>query len=140
MNREDTEPRTRKRVSLHTKIFVGLLTGGVAGVSTNFLAGHNVRVEWVVSHVTEPVGQIFLRMLFMIVVPLVFASLALGVAGLGDLKKLGRVGLKTMLYFLLVTTLAVTIGLTLVNTIRPGAGLPEEVKQRLKEGKSPARQ
>jgi DAACS family dicarboxylate/amino acid:cation (Na+ or H+) symporter len=84
-----------------------------------------------VSHVTEPVGQIFLRTLIMIVIPLVFASLALGVAGLGDLRKLGRIGLKTFLYFFLVTALAVTIGLTLVNTIQPGKGLPPEVTAKL---------
>ena len=67
----------------------------------------------------------------MMVVPLVFASLSLGVAQIGDLKKLGRIGFKTIMYFLIVTTLAVTIGLVLVNLIRPGDYLPEETKIKL---------
>lgn len=123
----------RRSLPLHTKIFLGLVGGAVAGIGVNGFLGHRPEVEWVVRTVTEPVGQIFLRMLIMVVVPLVFASLALGVAGLGDLRKLGRIGAKTLLYFLLVTTLAVTIGLILVNVIRPGEGLPEEVKARLLE-------
>jgi DAACS family dicarboxylate/amino acid:cation (Na+ or H+) symporter len=121
-------------MALHTKIFIGLILGAGAGVAANLLmGGDHSRLQWFVSHVTEPVGQIFLRMLIMIVIPLVFASLALGVAGLGDLRKLGRIGLKTFLYFFLVTTLAVTIGLTLVNTIEPGKGLPTEVTAKLLE-------
>jgi DAACS family dicarboxylate/amino acid:cation (Na+ or H+) symporter len=67
----------------------------------------------------------------MMVIPLVFSSLALGVAQIGDVRKLGRIGLRTSLYFLLVTTLAVTIGLVLVNTIRPGEGLPVETREQL---------
>ena len=67
----------------------------------------------------------------MMVIPLVFASLSLGVAQIGDLKKLGRIGFKTIAYFFVVTTLAVTIGLTLVNLIRPGDYLPEETKVKL---------
>jgi DAACS family dicarboxylate/amino acid:cation (Na+ or H+) symporter len=67
----------------------------------------------------------------MMVIPLVFASLSLGVAQIGDLKKLGRIGFKTISYFLLVTTLAVTIGLVLVNFIRPGDYLPAETKIQL---------
>jgi len=123
----------RRRLPLHTRIFLGLIGGASAGISVNLLLGRRPEVEWFVRTVTEPIGQIFLRMLIMVVVPLVFASLALGVAGLGDLRKLGRIGVKTLLYFLMVTTLAVTIGLILVNTIRPGEGLPEDVKAQLLE-------
>lgn len=122
-----------KRMPLHTKIFLGLVVGAVLGIATNRLWPASPAVQWVVGTITEPVGQIFLRMLIMVVIPLVFASLALGVAGLGDLRKLGRIGVKTLFYFLLVTTLAVTIGLVLVNLIEPGAGLPEDVKVRLLE-------
>jgi len=125
--------RGRRPLPLHTKIFLGLVGGAVSGIGVNVFLGPRPEVEWIVRTVTEPIGQIFLRMLVMVVVPLVFASLALGVAGLGDLRKLGRIGAKTLLYFLLVTTLAVTIGLLLVNAIRPGEGLPEEVKVRLLE-------
>jgi DAACS family dicarboxylate/amino acid:cation (Na+ or H+) symporter len=82
-------------------------------------------------YVTGPVGQIFLRLLFMVVIPLVFATLSLGVAGLGDLKNVGRVGAKTLLYFLVSTGLAAALGLVLVNTIRPGDGLPPATVEEL---------
>ena len=78
-----------------------------------------------------PVGQVFLRMLFMTVVPIVFTSIALGVAGIGDMKTLGRLGGRTFGYFALSTLIAATIGLTLVNTIKPGSGLPEETRVEL---------
>jgi DAACS family dicarboxylate/amino acid:cation (Na+ or H+) symporter len=90
-------------------------------------------VLWVAKYVTDPVGQVFLRMLFMVVVPLVFASLALGVAQLGDLRKLGRIGFRVISYFFMVTALATTIGLTLVNSVRPGVGFPPDVQVRLME-------
>ena len=76
----------------------------------------------------EPAGQLFLNLLLMTVVPLVFASLATGVARLGDLKRLGRMGAKTFGYFVLTMSVAVAIGLALVNLVRPGAGLPEETR------------
>ena len=79
----------------------------------------------------EPVGLIFLRLIKMIIVPLVFASLLVGVASLGDVRKLGRVGGKTLGYFLLTTTLAITIGLTVANVIRPGDYISDEDKKNL---------
>ncbi len=67
----------------------------------------------------------------MTVVPIVFTSIALGVAGIGDMKTLGRLGGRTFGYFALSTLIAATIGLTLVNTIEPGSGLPEETRDEL---------
>jgi DAACS family dicarboxylate/amino acid:cation (Na+ or H+) symporter len=90
-------------------------------------------VRPLVRYVMEPVGRVFLNMLLLTVVPLVFASLATGVAQLGDLGKLGRIGVKTLGYFVMSMSLAVVIGLFLVNTIRPGDGLPAETRQRLVE-------
>src|ERR671920_2069206 len=77
-------------------------------------------VEWVIENITGPIGQLFLRLLLMIVVPLVFSSLVVGVAGIGDIRKLGRVGLKSFGYCLVISSISVVIGLTLANTIRPG--------------------
>ena len=77
-------------------------------------------MAWVVDNITQPVGQLFLRLLLMIVVPLVFSSLVVGVAGIGDIRKLGRVGLKSFAYTLVISAISVVIGLTLANTIRPG--------------------
>jgi DAACS family dicarboxylate/amino acid:cation (Na+ or H+) symporter len=84
-------------------------------------------------NVTEPIGLVFLRLLFMTVVPLVFASLAVGVGQIGSFGAVGRVGAKTIGYFLVTTTIAVVIGLTLVNTVRPGEGLPAETVSSLQQ-------
>jgi len=120
-------------MKLHTKILVGLVLGAIAGVTANVVAGGAPWIEWVNTYVAGPVGQIFLRLLFMVVVPLVFATLSLGVAGLGDMRKLGRVGAKTLTYFLVTTALAVAVGLALVNTVRPGEGLSPEISRQLVE-------
>lgn len=119
-------------MKLHTKILLGLLAGALAGVASNLtLGGDHEVVERVNHYVANPLGQVFLRMLFMIVVPLVFASIALGVAGLGDVRRLGRVGAKTMGYFMVSTALAVALGLFLVETVRPGERLAPEVRAEL---------
>jgi DAACS family dicarboxylate/amino acid:cation (Na+ or H+) symporter len=118
-------------VKLHTKIALGLVLGALVGSLTNAFFGDAGWVRWVASNVAYPVGQVFLRMLFMTVVPIVFTSIALGVAGIGDMKTLGRLGGRTFGYFLASTLIAATIGLTLVNTIRPGDGLPPEIRDEL---------
>jgi DAACS family dicarboxylate/amino acid:cation (Na+ or H+) symporter len=121
----------RRRMPLPTRIFIGLLAGAAAGVGANIQFKDAAWLNTTVSYVTEPVGQMWLRALIMIVLPLIFASLALGVAGLGDLRKLGRIGAKTLGYFLLSTALSVVIGLMLVNLIRPGAGLDAATRDAL---------
>jgi DAACS family dicarboxylate/amino acid:cation (Na+ or H+) symporter len=121
-------------MKLHTKILLGLLVGAALGVAANFaIGGTHAAVVWTNKYVAGPVGQVFLRMLFMIVVPLVFASIALGVAGLGDLRKVGRVGGKAIAYFLITTAIAATIGLIAVNIFRPGAQLDPTVRAQLLE-------
>jgi len=118
-------------MSRHSKIFIGLLLGAIAGVFSNFLFPSAPILLFLQQYITDPLGKIFLNLLIMMVIPLVFASLSLGVAQIGDLKKLGRIGFKTIMYFLIVTTIAVAIGLVLVNIIRPGDYLPEETKTKL---------
>lgn len=88
-------------------------------------------IDHLLRYVMEPVGQVFLRLLLMTVIPLVFASLAVGVAKLGDLSSLGRIGAKTFAYFVITMTVAVLIGLFLVNTLRPGDLIPTETKDAL---------
>lgn len=123
---------TGRGMKLHTKILLGLVVGAALGVTANLtLGGGHDTVVWLNKYIAGPVGQIFLRMLFMIVVPLVFASIALGVAGLGDLRKVGRVGGKAIAYFLVTTAIAATIGLIAVNIVKPGASLDETVRTRL---------
>lgn len=123
---------TGKGMKLHTKILLGLLIGAVVGIAANqVLGGDHAAVVWVNKYLAGPVGQIFLRMLFMIVIPLVFASIALGVAGLGDLKKAGRVGGKAITYFFASTALAATMGLIIVAIVRPGESLAPETRESL---------
>ncbi len=110
---------------------LGLGIGAAAGIACKLLLPDSPEVLWVVENVATPVGQVFLRMLFMIVVPLIFGSVTLGVASLGDLSRIGRIGGKAMGFFLLTTAFAATIGLTLVNVIGPGKSLPEEVRTQL---------
>ena len=141
----DLDDRTRDRprgMALHTRILIGLVVGVVAGVLTYVLfsvpdaTGGNLphpRVEWLVFNVTEPIGQLFLRLLLMIVVPLVFSSLVVGVAGIGDVRKLGRVGLKAFAYTFVISGISVVIGLTLANTIQPGRRIDEATARGLEQ-------
>ncbi|HET8771677.1 MAG TPA: dicarboxylate/amino acid:cation symporter, partial [Gemmatimonadaceae bacterium] len=126
---------TGKGMKLHTKILLALVLGATAGIIANTMFGglENGVVAWINTYLAGPIGQIFLRLLFMIVMPLVFASIALGVAGLGDLKKVGRVGGKAIGYFFATTALAATFGLIMVTIVRPGASVPEAVKIELME-------
>lgn len=118
-------------MKLHTKIILGLVLGAACGVAANTFAAGAAWVKWIGDNVAGPVGQIFLRMLLMTVIPLVFASITLGVAGLGDVRKVGRVGARTLAYFLLSTALSATLGLVLVNVVQPGAGLAPDVREQL---------
>lgn len=122
-------------MKLHSKILLGLVVGLIAGILTNQFLGESTHpgLEFFIANVTDPIGQIFLRLLFMIVVPLVFASLALGVANLGDLGTLGKIGIRALIYFLVLTTIATLIGLALVQIFHPGKGFDPAVQSRLME-------
>jgi len=93
----------------------------------------NPTVEMVNDYLAVPLGQIFLRMLFMVVMPLVFASIALGVAGLGDIRRVGRVGGKAIGYFIITTALAATLGLIVVNFTKPWERVSPETRTALME-------
>jgi DAACS family dicarboxylate/amino acid:cation (Na+ or H+) symporter len=121
----------RQRIPLHTKILLGLILGAVAGIAANWAAHGTPQLVWFVNNVARPVGEIFLRLLFMVVVPLVFTSIALGVAQLGDLRRIGRVGAKTIGFFLFTTALAAMVGLLLVNVVRPGEALDPDTRAAL---------
>ena len=131
---KDTTPDRPKGMALHNRILIGLIVGVVAGVSLNaLLGGSDPRLAWVIANITEPIGTFFLRLLLMIVIPLVFSSLVVGVAGIGDVRRLGRVGLKAFAYTLIISAISVVIGLTLANTIRPGERVDAETRAGLEE-------
>ena len=119
-------------MKLHTKILLALLIGTTAGILVNTQLGKDdPTVGFVNTYLAGPIGQIFLRMLFMVVMPLVFSSIALGVAGLGDLRKVGQVGGKAIGYFLGTTFIAAAFGLLAVSLVRPGDAVPDTVKTEL---------
>jgi len=130
---DDKTPDKPKGMALHTKILIGLLVGAVAGLIVNYAAGKdNPGLIKFINNFTQPIGTLFLNLLLMIVVPLVFSSLVVGVAGIGDIRKLGRVGLKSFGYCLVISAISVVIGLGLANTIRPGERVSPETAAELK--------
>ena len=124
-------PRARRSMPLHTRMLIGFVVGAGAGLLANLYAADAAWLDTFVTYVTDPVGQLFLRLLFMLVIPLVFSALVLGVVEIGDPRSLGRIGGKTLLWILAVTSIAVLIGLVLVNLLEPGLGLPPDVAQVL---------
>jgi DAACS family dicarboxylate/amino acid:cation (Na+ or H+) symporter len=126
------------RFALHWQILVGLAIGAAAGLIAGVCCPSaadgtpHAGLTWFVKNVAEPIGQIFLRLIFMVVLPLVFSALVLGVAGLGDVRRLGRVGLRTLLYTVVLSACSVGIGVGLANAVRPGAHLSEERRAALR--------
>lgn len=122
------------RFPLHVRILFGLVGGAAAGGALNAVLGaESPALQWITVQLTEPLGQLFLRLLLMLVVPLVFCSLILGVAGIGDIRRVGRVGVKCALYTVVISAVSVLIGLTMSNVVRPGTRIDPEVSQRLQE-------
>ncbi len=105
-------------MKLATKIIIALVLGAITGIILNVTSPE--LFENLNKFVFGPLGTIFLNLIKMLVVPIVFFSLTLGVAGLGDPKKLGRIGVKAISYFLVTTAVAITIAIILALVIKPG--------------------
>jgi len=118
-----------KKLPLHVKIMIGLLAGVIWAFLSSSLGWNQFTIDWI-----DPFGQIFIRMLKYIAVPLVLFSIISGISGLKDMSKLGRMGGKTLAFYLTTTVAAVGIGLLLVNVIKPGSLIDEQqrIKNRLK--------
>lgn len=119
--------KKRKSIPLYLKITAGLLLGLLWGLSSAYM---QLDASFTLSYI-KPVGTIFIRLLKMIAVPLVLASLVLGVASLSDVRKLSRIGGKTIAIYLCTTIVAISAGLLLVNLIQPGNRMPESTRQEL---------
>lgn len=124
---------TKRRLPLHTKIFIGLLIGLVTGIACQILVPEadkdglkKISETWI-----QPVGQLFLRMIFMVVVPLLFSALVMGVAEIGEGKRIGRIGIRSLMMTILLSGLAVLLGLAMVNIFRPGDGISPEKRSEL---------
>lgn len=113
----------KKKLSLTTKILIALIIGLAAGLAVHPMAEGTLRDVVLIDGLFTLLGQLFLRAIMMIVVPLVFISLVNGAASMGDIKKLGRVGVKTITFYLLTTALAIVIALSIGAVVKPGVGL-----------------
>jgi len=116
------------KLALHWKIIIGLILGIVYGVIGAMSGWGSFTADWI-----APFGKIFINLLKLIAIPLVLASLVTGVASLSDLRKLSRIGGKTIAIYIITTAIAVTIGLVLVNILKPGKHVPAEMRTQLQQ-------
>ncbi|AOW19460.1 dicarboxylate/amino acid:cation symporter [Urechidicola croceus] len=118
-----------KRLPLHWKIMIGMVLGILFGLlMTRFSTGTQFVTDWI-----KPLGDIFVKMLKLIAVPLIVASLIKGISDLKDISKFKVMGLRTIGIYIVTTIIAISIGLTLVNTFKPGNGISQETVQNLKD-------
>ncbi len=119
----------------HGRLQWRILIGFVAGLSAGLLVYATMRdapwVSTVITYVTNPIGQVFLRLLFMLVLPLLVSALIVGIAEMGEVRTLRKVGLRTLLYTVVVSAIAVAISLVLVNLLQPGRGVDPEVARAM---------
>ena len=116
--------KNRKKTGLTTKIFIGLLAGAATGILLHYAVPESViRDEFLIGGIFYVIGNGFLRLMQMLVVPLVFCSLVCGSMAMGDTKKLGTIGVKTLFFYLFTTALAITAAILVANVINPGVGL-----------------
>ena len=108
------------KFTLAWQIVAALILGIIVGA---VLHNQEESRVWLVSNILSPAGDIFIRLIKMIVIPIVISTLIVGIAGVGDAKKLGRIGLKTIIYFEVITTVAIIVGITLANVFQPGHGI-----------------
>jgi DAACS family dicarboxylate/amino acid:cation (Na+ or H+) symporter len=111
-------------------MLAGFLIGLVSGLVVYTAAQGAPWVEFVTTYITQPIGQVFLRLLFMLVIPLLFSALVVGISEMGEIRSLKRVGLRTLLYTVVVSAIAVVVSLTVVNLLQPGAGVDRSAAAR----------
>ncbi len=116
--------KEKKKVGLSTKIFIALLTGAVAGVLIHyFMPDSSFKNDILMNGILYVLGNGFIRLMQMLVVPLVFCSLVCGSMAIGDTKTLGKVGIKTIIFYILTTALAISLALGVASLINPGVGM-----------------
>ena len=125
--------RERREHRLHYWMFGGFLAGLALGLAAYSLVGGAPWIEWVATHVTGPIGQIFLRLLFMLVIPLLVSALIVGVAEMGEIRALKAIGVRTLIYTIAVSAISVTLSIAVVNLLKPGAGVDPETARSLLE-------
>jgi Na+/H+-dicarboxylate symporter len=122
-----------KGLSLQWKMLIGFLAGLILGLVAYSTQRDAQWVEFVTTYVTTPIGQVFLRLLFMLVIPLLFSALVVGIAEMGEVGKLKRVGIRTLIYTVVVSSIAVAVSLLVVNLLQPGAGVDKAAAAEMLE-------
>ncbi|MBB3763637.1 DAACS family dicarboxylate/amino acid:cation (Na+ or H+) symporter [Sphingomicrobium lutaoense] len=118
---------------LHWQMLIGFLVGLIFGLFANAFAQGAGWVDFVTTYITGPIGQVFLRLLFMLVIPLLFSALVVGIAEMGDARSLKRVGLRTLAFTVVVSGIAVVLALFVANVFEPGAGVDRAMASSLLE-------
>ncbi len=137
--RPPADPSPRRGIGLHWQILIGLTVGAIAGLVAGRIWAPDAQgsphpdLIWFSTNIARPIGQIFLRLIFMVVIPLVFCALAVGVAGLGEMRRLGRVGGRSLLLTAVFSATSVAIAIGMVNFIQPGHGLSPRQQSELRE-------
>ncbi|MCY7271402.1 MAG: dicarboxylate/amino acid:cation symporter [Sphingomonas bacterium] len=125
--------REGRTFSLQWQMLAGFLIGLAAGLIAYSTQRDAAWVEFVTTYVTGPIGQVFLRLLFMLVIPLLFSALVVGISEMGEIRSLKRVGLKTLAYTVIVSSIAVAVSLVVVNLLKPGAGVDRDAAAAMLE-------
>lgn len=123
MTTDTPEASREASLTLQWRMLGGFVVGLVAGLAAYMGARDAAWVDFVTSYITGPVGEIFLRLLFMLVIPLLVSALIVGIGEMGEISALRRVGVRTLVYTLVVSTIAVAVSLTVVDLLQPGAGV-----------------
>lgn len=116
-----------KKLALHWKIIIGMVLGIIFGFVMNSISGQQFVTDWI-----APFGTIFINLLKLIAVPLILASLIKGISDLKDISKIKSMGLRTIVIYIGTTLIAIIIGLSIVNVVKPGVGMPEETIEKIK--------
>src|SRR5919112_5500791 len=121
----------KRGLELQWQMLIGFLVGLIAGLIVYATQRDAAWVETFTTYVTEPVGQVFLRLLFMLVIPLLFSALVVGISEMGEVRSLKRVGIRTLVYTVVVSSIAVAISLAVVNLLKPGRGVDRAAAEEM---------
>ncbi|MFP5329775.1 MAG: dicarboxylate/amino acid:cation symporter [Alphaproteobacteria bacterium] len=120
-----------KGFNFQWQMLAGFLVGLVAGLIVYSTQQDAAWVDVVTTYVTQPIGQIFLRLIFMLVIPLLFSALVVGISEMGEVRSLKRVGIRTLVYTVVVSAIAVAVSLATVNILKPGAGVDRAAAEQM---------
>ncbi|MCW0447614.1 dicarboxylate/amino acid:cation symporter [Xanthomonas sacchari] len=128
----DTPVKAETGMPLHWKMAIGFVLGLVLGLAVHMSVGGDAAwVQALTKYLTTPFSKLFLNLIFMLIVPLLFSALVMGISEMGDIRALGRIGWKTLGYTVVLSGVAVLLGLVLVNVLKPGIGVDRELAQQL---------